>query len=54
LAAGVIVNVCLVPEATLTFPDGEIDPFEPAEAVIVYVVANAAVKVQLLVIGPVV
>jgi len=34
---GVIVNVWLPPFATGTAPLGEIPPFAPAEAVIVYV-----------------
>jgi len=34
--AGVMVNPLLVPEATLTLPDGEIDPPAPALAVMVY------------------
>jgi hypothetical protein len=33
--AGVIVKVWLAPEFTVTAPDGEIVPFDPAEAVMV-------------------
>ncbi len=36
-----MVKVLLEPAPTRTAPDGEIEPFEPTEAVIVYVAALA-------------